>query len=711
MTVTAALLNQCATGKPVFSPDPFDFTLRIPFVIGPNGMTDMAPIFPNWAVDSTAGAGEETIGNDVTVTCEIEYSGVSHPAPFPSGTTVTIADGDSAQVLPITGVDFTAGDTAYLRYRIVGTGNYAQSGLQTPGITFQAGDHVHGTGALSGGPEPDSFQPWCYPIFPGTSTDALAAPIIAIQGDSTSLGYQDPVANRGFIRYALGNDFPSMAVGCINETVGQFIATHGKRISLLEAVGVRYVVCTYPINDIVAARSTAAIQADLLAMWTLDAAISTVRGVYQCTPLPWTSSTNGWADTAGQTDLLAGAKQAVRQAILVWLRGGAPILAGVAVSVGTPGALVAGDVGHPLAGVFDTATIAESAPGSGLWVGGSITPDGRHPGTGVPAIAAAIDTSLFAPVGDPPIVTTGRPTIVTQTTATLTALINPNDFDALVDFQWGTTTAYGNTTGTQDVGSGSDPVAAATAITGLTPNTTYHYRAVAMNANGVTNGADQTFTTPRVVINVMAERASGLLQYLNVSPASDRLRDLLVRAMLEPAERLSLICHGDGQSYGPWEAVTNPAVAPLWGLPYAAQWVGALMPARLNGESDEDYTDRARQELLHPRGFTRGSAQSLKIVAQAYLTGAKTCHIVPILGGNIWQVGVLVFEASVTDLDALTAAVNDDHVAIGGMQSIVEFLSSVEWIVSEFEETGMTVAAFEAAFASVADFEAFEVDS
>lgn len=45
-------------------------------------------------------------------------------------------------------------------------------------------------------------------------------------------------------------------------------------------------------------------------------------------------------------------------------------------------------------------------------------------------------------------------------------------------------------------GSGTGAVATSTTITGLTPDSTYHYRAVAQNTRGTTYGADQTFGFP-----------------------------------------------------------------------------------------------------------------------------------------------------------------------------------------------------------------------
>ena len=52
--------------------------------------------------------------------------------------------------------------------------------------------------------------------------------------------------------------------------------------------------------------------------------------------------------------------------------------------------------------------------------------------------------------------------------------------------------------GSQQIGSGTSAIATQAAIAGLTPNTTYHYRAVAQNTRGTTYGADQTFGFPLI---------------------------------------------------------------------------------------------------------------------------------------------------------------------------------------------------------------------
>ncbi len=88
--------------------------------------------------------------------------------------------------------------------------------------------------------------------------------------------------------------------------------------------------------------------------------------------------------------------------------------------------------------------------------------------------------------------------------ATLNGTLSPNGVDAHYYFQWGKTTSYGNETPVppgEDAGSGSTPVPARAELAELTANTIYHYRLVASNSFGTTNGADQEFQTsgpPRI---------------------------------------------------------------------------------------------------------------------------------------------------------------------------------------------------------------------
>lgn len=103
--------------------------------------------------------------------------------------------------------------------------------------------------------------------------------------------------------------------------------------------------------------------------------------------------------------------------------------------------------------------------------------------------------SGVAGAASPPTATTGSPSAIMTTTATVSGTVNPNGQATTYNFQYGTTTGYGQTTATQLAGAGSSNVNASASLTGLKPDTVYHYRIAATNPSGPTTGADQTFMT------------------------------------------------------------------------------------------------------------------------------------------------------------------------------------------------------------------------
>lgn len=113
-------------------------------------------------------------------------------------------------------------------------------------------------------------------------------------------------------------------------------------------------------------------------------------------------------------------------------------------------------------------------------------------------------------VSTSPVVTTGSASAIASDSATLNGSVNPNGLASSAYFQYGTTTSYGTVTGTQSLGSGSTVSAVSAAITGLSPQTTYHYRLVAVSTSGTTNGSDQTFTTSAVPPAVSTGAASAI---------------------------------------------------------------------------------------------------------------------------------------------------------------------------------------------------------
>jgi hypothetical protein len=99
-----------------------------------------------------------------------------------------------------------------------------------------------------------------------------------------------------------------------------------------------------------------------------------------------------------------------------------------------------------------------------------------------------------------PSATTGTASNVSFNTATLQGVTNPNNASTTYYFEYGTTFGYGSFTAVISAGSGSGDVSASASLPGLTANTTYHYRRVAVNKFGTTYGNDITFTTSPPVI-------------------------------------------------------------------------------------------------------------------------------------------------------------------------------------------------------------------
>ncbi|MFZ5818263.1 MAG: BspA family leucine-rich repeat surface protein [Chloroflexota bacterium] len=101
----------------------------------------------------------------------------------------------------------------------------------------------------------------------------------------------------------------------------------------------------------------------------------------------------------------------------------------------------------------------------------------------------------FALSNSPTVITLAA-TKVTDKVATLNGTVNANGYSSTVTFEYGLDTNYGTSVAAiPGTVTGTTDTAVSKALTGLAPNTTYHYRAVGVNANGRTNGDDQTFTT------------------------------------------------------------------------------------------------------------------------------------------------------------------------------------------------------------------------
>jgi hypothetical protein len=93
---------------------------------------------------------------------------------------------------------------------------------------------------------------------------------------------------------------------------------------------------------------------------------------------------------------------------------------------------------------------------------------------------------------------TGKAFNVADKSATLSGIAGTNKGDSTVKFQYGTTDQYGAETSEQTVAGSNRSESVDADLSGLEPDTGYHYRLVVTNGQGVTRlGADRTFTTAK----------------------------------------------------------------------------------------------------------------------------------------------------------------------------------------------------------------------
>jgi hypothetical protein len=110
-------------------------------------------------------------------------------------------------------------------------------------------------------------------------------------------------------------------------------------------------------------------------------------------------------------------------------------------------------------------------------------------------VGALLCAPATAAAAEKPTVTSGAATAVEPSTATLNGFVTPQGANTTYYFQYGTSSLYGAVTPATVVNAGSGRVKVSAAISGLAPVTTYHYRLVAQNSQGVSRGKHRTFKT------------------------------------------------------------------------------------------------------------------------------------------------------------------------------------------------------------------------
>ena len=112
--------------------------------------------------------------------------------------------------------------------------------------------------------------------------------------------------------------------------------------------------------------------------------------------------------------------------------------------------------------------------------------------------------------------TTDAPTEIEPASATLNGSYVGTEEDTHYFYEWGASNSYGNDTAVppgDDGGTvpGPNRTSLPYPLSGLTPETTYHYRLVASNGAGTSIGGDQKFTTPPAVTDLATGPVSDLV--------------------------------------------------------------------------------------------------------------------------------------------------------------------------------------------------------
>jgi hypothetical protein len=176
--------------------------------------------------------------------------------------------------------------------------------------------------------------------------------------------------------------------------------------------------------------------------------------------------------------------------------------------------------------------VDEFGPSGSLLAQLSGTPRGHFAGLGGVAVGPSGEiyvgedtVEVFAPsIVVAPDVSSGAVSNITATSATLTGTSDPDDTSTTYQFQYGTSSSYGQLSPATPGVVGSDATThdLTANLTELTPRTTYHYRLTATNSVGTNYSEDRTFRTPELAPTVANQppQAAGIGRTTATLPAT-----------------------------------------------------------------------------------------------------------------------------------------------------------------------------------------------
>jgi hypothetical protein len=183
---------------------------------------------------------------------------------------------------------------------------------------------------------------------------------------------------------------------------------------------------------------------------------------------------------------------------------------------------------------------------------------------------------LFTTVGAPN-ATTGAAQSVGPDTAQLTGSLDPLGRSTTWWFDYGTTTKYGKSTTHRSAGSKAGVQTVTEPLTGLSANTTYHFRLVAKSDGGTRYGADAAFSTTGVSLVAAARQVifGGRVQLAGTVPTHTAGEQVVIFSKpygVASARSVATVLSG---ANGVWTYLARPQIA----TSYQASWRSGLSVA------------------------------------------------------------------------------------------------------------------------------------
>jgi NHL repeat len=217
--------------------------------------------------------------------------------------------------------------------------------------------------------------------------------------------------------------------------------------------------------------------------------------------------------------------------------------------------------------------------------------------------------------------TTGSASPLAATSATLNGHLDPAGGGDVSDchFEWGLDTSYGNIAPCAEGNSFSSPSDVHADLSGLTPETAYHFRLDVTDAQGTNTGADQPFTTPPAVAGLSTDPAT------NVGPTTATLNGSLDPAGEDTTYHFQYTTSSDFAANGYANATTVPIPdADAGSTPGEV----AVTPVDISGlTQDTSYTFRI--VASNADGTTLGNNQAFSTPPPPSIDGVAAVNLTP----------------------------------------------------------------------------------